>query len=241
VDLVLAPNDGPVTRWPTLVGRVIGPDQQPVPNAQVALDGIDSTITTGADGRFAIGQAPPGSRMIAAIAEGFVGLAQQVDVLYDGTPEVVVQLERGLTIAGLEGLAVTERRVIRRDREEFEARRRDGIAQFVDSAQIREAGSLRAALAQVPGLVVADLPGSDDPTRYVIAGRPRSFSIGTCPAELLVDGLPATLEELHAISPSQFAAVEIYRNVSYAPARFQQFAQGDCALVMFWTQYGLRP
>lgn len=241
VDLVLAPADSRVDRWPTITGRVIGPDQQPVPNAQVAVDGVDSLVTADAEGRFRIQRVPPGSRMIAAQADGFSPVAQQVDVLDANTPEVIVALDRRFALAGLEGIAVTERRVIRREREEFEERRREGIAFFVDTLMIREAGSLRAALAQVPGLVVQNFPGSGDPARYAIYGRGRTFSIGTCSVQLLVDGLPATLEELHAISVSQFAAVEVYRNVSFAPDRFAQFAETDCALVAFWTQYGLRP
>nr|MCU0618220.1 hypothetical protein [Gemmatimonadaceae bacterium] len=42
IDLVMAPANSRVDRWPTITGRVIGPDQQPVPNARVAVDGVDS-------------------------------------------------------------------------------------------------------------------------------------------------------------------------------------------------------
>ncbi|HMS03436.1 MAG TPA: hypothetical protein PKE51_10700, partial [Gemmatimonadaceae bacterium] len=129
----------------------------------------------------------------------------------------------------------------RREREDFEARLREGIGFFVDTVMIREAGSLRAALEQVPGLGVENMPGSDDAARFALYGRGRNFSIGTCSVQLLVDGLPATLEELHSIAVEQFAVVEVYRNVSFAPDRFAQFAENDCALAAFWTQYGLRP
>lgn len=241
IDLVLAPANSRVDRWPTITGRVIGPDQQPVPNARVAVDGVDSVVIAADDGRFQMAKVPPGSRMIGAQADGFAAVAQQLNVLDANTPEVIITLERALSIAGLEGIAVTERRTIRREREEFEMRRQDGIGFFVDTLMMREAGSLRAALEQVPGLVVQNIPGSDDATRFALYGRGRNLSIGTCSVQLLVDGLPATLDELHAISVTQFAAVEVYRNVSFAPERFGQFAENDCALVAFWTQYGLRP
>ncbi|MCU0617693.1 MAG: carboxypeptidase-like regulatory domain-containing protein [Gemmatimonadaceae bacterium] len=223
IDLVLAPANSRVDRWPTITGRVVGPDQQPVANARVAVDGVDSVVIADADGRFSMVRVPLGSRMIGAQADGFAAVAQQVNVLEANTPEVIITLERALSIAGLEGIAVTERRTIRRER------------------MMREAGSLRAALEQVPGLVVQNIPGSDDATRFALYGRGRNLSIGTCSVQLLVDGLPATLDELHAISVTQFAAVEVYRNVSFAPERFGQFAENDCALVAFWTQYGLRP
>jgi hypothetical protein len=179
--------------------------------------------------------------MLSAEAGGYVSGMQQLDVLYAETPEIIVALQRGLTIAGLEGFAVTERRVIRRDREEFEARRLEALATFVDTTQIREAGSLRAALEAVPGLEIITTPGETDSTRFTVLGRGRSLGVNSCRAAVLLDGLPATAEELHSVPPDQFAAIEIYRSVSFAPSRYAALAESDCALLLFWTQYGLRP
>jgi hypothetical protein len=241
LDMVLAPVDGPIDRWPTITGRVLDPDGTPIGGAEVAIEGVDSVLVTDAEGRFAIRQAPPGSRMLAAQARGFPLMLQQVDVLFEDNPDVRVALARGLTIAGLEGVTVTERRVIRREREEFELRRQDGIATFVDTADVREFGSWRSALETVPGLEIRNAPGEEDPARFAVFGRGRNLGITLCTATLLVDGLPATLAEFHAIAPEQFLAAEIYRSEGYAPDRFGQFAEGDCALVIFWTFYGLRP
>jgi hypothetical protein len=241
VDVVMGPSDGPIDRWPTLTGRVVSVDLQPVVGARVQIDGVDSAVVSDSAGRFTVRQVPPGSRMLNAEAGGYVTGMQQLDVLYTNTAEILVPLQRGLTIAGLEGFAVTERRVIRRDREEFEARRREGLATFVDTAQIREAGSLRAALEAVSGLEVETAPEAADSTQFVVFGRGRSLGVSRCQAILLLDGLPATLEELHAIAEDQFAAVEIYRSVAFAPARYAAFAESECAMLLFWTQFGLRP
>jgi hypothetical protein len=241
VDVVMAPSDGPIDRWPTLTGRVIGGDLQPIAGAIVTIDGVDSAAVTDSAGRFTMAQVPPGSRMLSAEAGGFVSGTQQVDVLYADTPEVMVPLQRGLTIAGLEGFAVTERRVIRRDREEFELRRREGLATYVDTVQIREAGSLRAALEVVPGLEVTTAPDQTDSARFAVFGRGRNLGVTSCQANILLDGFPATLDELHSVAVDQFAAVEIYRSASFAPARFAELAESDCAMLLFWTQFGLRP
>lgn len=241
IDVVMAPSDGPIDRWPTLTGRVLAADLQPIAGATVNIDGVDSAAVTDSTGRFIMAQVPPGSRMLSAEAGGFVSATQQVDVLYTDTPEVIVPLQRGLTIAGLEGFAVTERRVIRRDREEFELRRREGLATYVDTVQIREAGSLRAALEAVPGLEIETPSGETDPAKFAILGRGRSLGVTSCQATLLLDGFPATLEELHSVAVDQLAAVEIYRSASFAPARFAELAESDCVMLLFWTQFGLRP
>jgi hypothetical protein len=241
VDVVMAPSDGPIDRWPTLTGRVIAVDLQPVVGARVAIDGVDSVAVTDSAGRFTVAQVPPGSRMLNAEAGGYVTAMQQIDVLYADTPELIVPLQRGLSIAGLEGFAVTERRVIRRDREEFEARRREGLATYVDTVQIREAGSLRAALEAVPGLEIETAAGETEPAKFAVFGRGRGLGVTSCRATILLDGLPATLAELHSVAVDQLAAVEIYRSTSFAPVRYAEFAEADCAMLLFWTQFGLRP
>lgn len=241
VDVVMAPSDGPIDRWPTLVGRVIGMDLQPIAGAVISIDGVDSAAVTDSAGRFTMSQVPPGSRMLSAEAGGYVSGTQQVDVLFADTPEVVVPLASGLSIAGLEGFAVTERRVIRRDREEFELRRREGLATYVDTIQIREAGSLRAALEAVPGLEITTPSGETDEAKFAVYGRGRSLGVNSCQATMLLDGFPATLEELHSVAVNQLAAVEIYRSVAYAPDRYAAFAESECVLLLFWTQFGLRP
>ncbi len=241
VDVVMAPADGPIDRWPTLTGRVIAPDLQPIAGAVVNIDGVDSAAVTDSAGRFTMPQVPPGSRMLSAEAGGYVSGMQQVDVLFASTPDVVVPLERGLSIAGLEGFAVTERRVLRRDREEFELRRREGLATFVDTVQIREAGSLRAALEMVPGLEITTPSGETDAAKFAVSGRGRSLGVTSCQATILLDGFPATLEELHSVAVDQLAAVEIYRSVAYAPDRYAAFAESECVMLLFWTQFGLRP
>jgi hypothetical protein len=241
IDVVMAPSDGPIDRWPTITGRVLSPELQPIAGAAVFIDGVDSAAVTDSAGRFTLVQVPPGSRMVSAEAGGFVTGTQQVDVLYADTPEVIVPLQRGLSIAGLEGFAVTERRVIRRDREEFELRRREGLALYVDTVQIREAGSLRAALEAVPGLEITTISGETDPARFAIAARGRSLGVNSCDATILVDGFPASLQELHSVAVDQLAAVEIYRSAAFAPPRFAERAESNCALLLFWTQFGLRP
>ncbi len=241
VDLVLGAVDGPVARWPTITGRVVGEDGAPLAGARVEIDGRDSAVTTGPDGTFSLTEVPPGSRMLTAQAGGHVTQGMQVDVLYENTQRVTVTMSRPFTIAGLEGIAITERSVIRRVRREFEERREAGIARFVDSTEIRAAGSLRAALAEVPGLIIERAIGEADSTRFEIMGRGRNLGVQACRAVVFVDGIPAKITDIWDVKEAEIVAVEIYQSESFAPPIFAEFVEDDCAVVVVWTRFGLRP
>lgn len=240
-DLVLGPSDGPIDRWPTITGIVENVNGERVANARVAIAGVDSAVRTDSTGQFTIAQVPTGSRMGSVDANGYSPTMAQFDVLYEGNPTVVIALEPVLAIAGLEGVRVTERSTIRRARTEFEERRTLGIATFVDSSEVVAAGSLAAALAQVPGLLIQTAPGETDSTQYEIRGRGRSFALQSCAATVLLDEVPATRQLLYDVTPDEVAAVEVYRSVSFAPPIYAELAESDCAMVLVWTRFGLRP
>ncbi len=241
IDLVLGQVDGPVDRWPTVTGRVENQKGEAVAGARVVLTERDSATTTDSSGTFAFPQVPPGSRMVTVLAPGYGVVIAQIDVLYEGTVSPIISVAPAFSIAGLEGIPVTERSVIRRSRTEFEERRQAGIAQYVDSSAVRVAGSLRAALAEVPGLIVETAPGSQDSAQYEILGRGRSLAVQSCRADVFVDGVPAKITDFYDVATDQIAAVEVYRSNAFAPSQYQKFVSGDCALVILWTRYGLRP
>ncbi len=241
LDLVLGPVDGPVSRWPTITGTVVDDKGAPLAGATVEVDGRDSAATTGPDGAFSLREVPLGSRMLTVQADGFRALASPVNVLYENTPTISISMEKVFTIAGLEGIQVTERTQIRRTRREFEERREAGIAHIVDSTDINLAGSLQAALSQIPGLLVATAIGQTDSSRFDIRARGRNLGVQTCQATLFVDGILVKITDVWAVRPSDIAAIEVYRSEAFAPAMFAEFAESDCALVAFWTRFGLRP
>jgi hypothetical protein len=241
LDMVLGPADGPIDRWPTITGIVENVNGERVANARVAIAGVDSAVRTDSTGQFTIAQVPTGSRMGSVAADGYSPTMAQFDVLYEGNPTVVIALEPVLAIAGLTGVRVTERSTIRRMRTDFEERRKAAIATFVDSTDVRTAGSLPAALAEVPGLLIETATGQTDSTQYEIRGRGRSLALQSCAATVLVDEVPVTRERLYELPPEEIAAVEVYRSVSFAPPMFAEVAESDCAMVLVWTRFGLRP
>jgi hypothetical protein len=123
---------------------------------------------------------------------------------------------------------------VRRERGEFELRKRAGIGRFVDSTAVMRAPNLRAAIQMVPNVNVRPLqPGGAN--EFVIRGR------NGCTAHLYVDGMRATVEDANIIPPANIASIEFYSAVSLAPARYIPVAADDCAVVLFWTKAGLAP
>ncbi len=158
-------------------------------------------------------------------------MAQSVDVLETPGESLTIPLTRTIE---LEGVTVTERVNVRGDRRDFEWRKRAGWGRFVDSLEIMRAPNVRAALAMVPSIRVRGLKNRAT-TEFEIRGRLN------CPAHIFMDHTKSSLEEVNAIPPANLASVEVYSSVAFAPAEFIQITQDNCAVVIFWTKYGLRP
>src|SRR5690606_3844512 len=116
------------------------------------------------------------------------------------------------SIAGLEGISVTERTSIRAARRAYEERRRAGVAQFVDSSEVNVAGSLRGALAQVPFLSIQRAVASDDSTHYDVMARAPGLGVDNCQAFLFLDGTPVEAAAFYELTLPQIATVELYRS-----------------------------
>jgi hypothetical protein len=226
VDLVL----GAESERGRVRGRVHDRDGAPLAGIQVALDGAAEPAVTGADGRFAFDGVPVGSRMLWVRAIGYQAVGERVEVMTGESPPVHVPLDR---IVQLEGVTVTERVSVRRERTEFELRKRGGFGRIVDSAALAQFPSVRAAIQQTQGVIVqqdARRPTTD----FTILGR------DGCPAYVYLDGTIANSEEVNRIPQQNIAAIEFYTHVAFAPPRYQPLGD-NCAVVLFWTKVGLRP
>jgi hypothetical protein len=230
VDLVLLHADAIATRA-TLRGRIVGRTSQPLANASVSVDGRDSAVVTAADGTFILDSVPLGSRMLWVRSIGYTPVAQIVEVLETGMQPLTIPLE---TAVELEGVRITERVNVRRDRSEYDLRKRAGIGRYVDSLDIARAPALRALLAgTMRGVTVKELRSNT--SEFMILGR------GGCEATIFWDGILATMEDVNRIPKEQLVSIEYYTTTALAPARYIMVARNDCAVVLFWTRAGLRP
>jgi hypothetical protein len=83
----------------------------------------------------------------------------------------------------------------------------------------------------LPNVRVVATIGSE----FAIRGR------NGCPAHIYMDGTLTNIDEVNRIPLESIAAVEAYSSVAFAPARFIRVMAGNCAVVIFWTKWGLRP
>ena len=132
-------------------GTVVDEDGRPVADANVLVDGLSEGGTTGKDGRFQLVDVPLGSRMMVARKVGHVPVYRPLNVSPASAGDLVLRLERGVT---LEGVKVRARANVSRDRREFDERRLAGQAQLMDSTQLRNFTSLQTALRSYPSLNV---------------------------------------------------------------------------------------
>jgi hypothetical protein len=230
VDLVLMAVEAPV-RQITLEGRVVGRDGRALANASVSVDGRDSAVVSEADGRFRLDSVPLGSRMLWVRSIGYSPVTQVVQVLETDNPPLNIGMDPTVE---LESVRVTERFVVRRDREEFDFRKRAGFGRYVDSADIARAPILRTLLAgTMRGVTVT--PRRGPTSEFNILGR------GRCEATVFWDGVLSTMDDVNRIPKDDLVAIEYYTTTALAPVRYIMVARDDCAVVLFWTKRGLRP
>lgn len=215
----------------SLRGHVIGDDGKPLDAMRVSLDGAEGEVVTDADGAFAFANVSPGSRMLSVRAIGYSPVAQWIEV-FDGqnTPQTV-QVSKPFT---LEGVTITAKISVRRDRQEFEMRKMSGWGRIIDSTQIRRVPHLRAALSMIPGINVRG-------PQYGRSGDFEVFGRQGCRAATFVDGVLDQMELASFIPKDDIAAIEVYTSSAMAPSRFIMVRQDNCPVVLFWTKYGLRP
>ncbi len=236
VDLILATIDS--ARAPevsTVRGRMVNAQGAPVSEVRVSIDGREGEVLSGDDGTFTLTDVPLGTRMLAVRAVGYSPVSQPVNVLSAPMTPLRISLARAVE---LEGVRITERAIVRRERSEFDFRRRAGFGQFVDSTAIARAPNVRAAIQMTHGVrITAWVPeGSNVPTSgFDIRGR------NGCRAHIWLDGTPSTIDEVNAVPQANIAAIEFYSSVAFAPVRSINVRADVCAVAIVWTKNGLRP
>ena len=236
-DLVIV-GPGDRKKRAVIKGTVADADGVPLAGVAVWVDGIERELLTNALGQFTMVGVPLGTRTIGIRSIGYLGAAQAVDVLAEGTPSVQLVATRVTT---LDEMRVSASRLRRpsRERDEFEVRRAFGLSQIIDSTELAQYAQLRMAVAQLRNTEVrADARGD-----WLLLGR--FVNGGRCLVYVYLDGtrlhpsLPSDAELMRLFSPDEFAAVEYFSSDAFAPARFRPLGN-SCGILLLWTRHALR-
>lgn len=208
-------------------------------DATVTIDGVQTTVTTAADGRFAFPAVPLGTRMLSARKLGYLPSVVPTEVVErsvrSDARDLRITMQRGVT---LEGVKVVARRALNREVVDFNRRRLAGIGKYMDNRELRNIPRIQDALRLFPTLTVRTANNGVD---FVVLGRQMQASITAtslgmagCMASVYIDGVAADTQFLSMLSPESIAALEVYSSGAYAPIRYRGFAD-SCAVILVWT------
>ncbi len=204
-------------------------------------DRIRGEAITDEAGQFLLPRLAPGAFRLRVRALGYaevvsphwrVESGEVLTVVLRVHPDAILLAPLEVTASSRTDTPVLERFYDRMDR---------GISGvFFDRQQIQARNPMRITdlLADVPGVRLVGAADDGDPRRDQIIRFSRS--LGQCPAQIFVDGLPANrggqeipLDVL--ASPAMLEGIEVYRGLSGVPPEFLS-ADARCGVVALWTR-----
>lgn len=209
-----------------LMGTVRTERGNPVPDARVAVEDVDSTVT-GPDGRFVLGRLPSGTQWLLVRAIGYSPHEQAVDLRSRDTTRLDLRLAAITLVDSIQ--AVGTRRWASVLLDEFEQRKRNGIGGYrFDEEDLRHFNLIRAVMVGLPYTEIAG-PGIE----YVVRFRGPRGSF--CTAVLLIDGVQAGFDQLGSLIPADLVGIEVYPRLSMVPVRYVPDAR-RCGIILVWTK-----
>lgn len=200
-------------------------------SATVSILGADVNVSTGANGRFRITGLRSGNYILAVHRIGYVPIAVAMPIAGVDTLRPSFELRRVVT--ALDTMIVTARSTVAR-LEEFEQRRSRGEGHFITASDIEKRGSVYVAdvIRIVPSVGIAEKRAG-----LQIAYNMRSM--GGCPFQLFLDGIPMpSMTNLANLPPPRdLAGIEIYSGAATIPLQYK-FGDAFCGVILFWTKSG---
>jgi hypothetical protein len=213
-------------------GRVVRQGGAAVEGARVRHSETGATVTTNANGYFALDSLTLGSATLDVRAIGFLPVMRPVDVLADAPATADFQLES--RAAYLDTVRVRAERLYDPSYEQFLANRRRGFGYFIDEDEIERRNPVYVAdlLRMTPGVTV--FPGGFG---GAVRMRASSFERAYCTPAVFLNGmLLSGIEDFGldaAVSPEEIRAMEVYSRTAGMPIQYQ--TMNGCGSIVIWT------
>jgi hypothetical protein len=222
----------------TLDGIVSDTSLAPLQGAFVSIVGTSIRVGTGPNGRFRITKVPAGEYLVVVKRVGYRPTSAVIDVAAADTARLSYTLEKA--VVELNPVTVTERaRSVKMN--EFFARRRLGIGQFMTAEQIDAINGVTSTdiFRRFTGINVSPDRSKAMPQYYALSARESGnpMSSGACPMSVVLDDVqlptPFNLDLLPP--PRDLAGIEVYSGPSTTPAKYGGFNRG-CGVILVWTK-----
>jgi hypothetical protein len=248
----------PLAAQAKLVGTVRDSAGVPIAGAEVGVESMTRTATTGRRGTFELSGVGTGNLIVAVRRLGYARWSTTVSIVAGDNrlPDIVLTpLARELdTVAIRDQQILREHPLLR----EFEENRRIGLGQFVTRADLAkmQGGFMSPVFNQMRGLLmVRSLTVAShtwiatttiNPSGVVLEDRfdgevvmPPRATIDYCYPVVYLDQVPisspGTAVNIGRFSPDQLQAIEVYLNPAETPLRYSN-SRSLCGVIVFHTR-----
>lgn len=221
----------------TIDGIVADSNLVPVQAAFVSILGTNIRVGTGPNGRFRITKIPVGQYLVIVKRVGYRPTSSVIDIPSADTVRLSYTLERAAE--SLEPMVVTERAPLAK-LSEFEARRRQGVGEFMTAEQIRVQNPVYPTELIRRFKTVNVSPNHSKATAeyYALSTREGANpSLGACPMQVFLDQVPLPMPfNLDLLpSPREIVGIEVYAGSATIPPQFNGPDRG-CGVILVWTR-----
>ncbi len=236
-----APAPVPGAKAPGIIdGFVSDSGLVPIHGAFVSVLGTQIRIATGPNGRFRITKVPAGQYLVIVKHVGHRPISAVVDVPSGDTLRLSYSMEPAAT--ELNAVVVSETAPAMR-MQEFEARRRSGVGEFMTQVEIEARNTVFSTELFRKFLAINVSPSrtTANTEYYALSAREGGNpTVGACPMQVYLDQVPLpTPFNLDLLpSPKDLAGIEVYSGAATIPAQFNGPNRG-CGVVLVWTRIGL--
>ena len=207
----------------TIRGVVRDTRLAPMRDVSVTLEGTDNSVRTGADGKFEFRNLSAGPYQVMARRVGMAPDSRSVAVRGNNTVDLAFVLT---PIRTLDTSRTVSKSLFH---DEFDERRARGMGYAVDSTVLNHRADLFSALSHMPLTTVArDKFGGVKVTVRSLGER------GKCVPLPYLDGRPTTFENVTALDPSYFRAIEVLP-YEVTPAKYLD-GRRCVGAILFWSK-----
>lgn len=215
-----------------ITGTVTDSALRPLGGVDVTVVGTSSRLATDSEGRFQLLQVAPGDFLVWVRRLGYQPASVVVNIGAADTLRLAFVLEPAVTALGSVVITETARSPKMR---EFDDRRKAGIGEFLDQAQIEKLNFLG----------VDDVLRTFKSVRVGLGGVTSSrnpIGVPPCPMQIFLDGLPKGAGIFDLPSPKEVAGIEVYAGPATTPVWVPKLdrygGKPSCGVVLIWLRDG---